>query len=106
VLTVLFVTVFDLGALAAIGSAVSLAVFVLVGVAALRLRRTVGALAWVLVAGILASAVVLVVFTIDTYTNDPEAFWTMIFLPFVAIGLDAAWRRTRTPPTEAQSALS
>jgi hypothetical protein len=42
-LTLLFVNVLGLGAMAAIGGAVWLAVFLLVGMAALRLRRTIGA---------------------------------------------------------------
>ena len=94
--TLLFVNVFDLGALASIGSAVSLAVFVLVGVAAIRLRRTIGARLWVLLAGVLFSVVVLVVFAVDTYTGDPEAFWAMVILPFLALGLDAAWKRRQS----------
>jgi hypothetical protein len=98
VLTLLFVTVFDLGALAAIGSAVSLAVFVLVGVAALRLRQAIGARTWILVAAIASSAVVLFVFAVDTYQDDPKAFWTMLALPFLATGLDAAWKRSREQP--------
>ena len=72
VATLLFVNVFDLGALASIGSAVSLAVFVLVGVAAIRLRQTIGAHLWIVLAGVLFSVVVLVVFAVDTYSNDPR----------------------------------
>ena len=98
VLTLLFVNVFDLGALAAIGSAVSLAVFLLVGVAALRLRRTIGAHAWILVLSLLGSGVVLAFFTVDTFQNDRKAFWTMLALPFIAAALDAAWKRARRPP--------
>jgi amino acid transporter len=90
--TLLFVNVFDLGALASIGSAVSLAVFVLVGVAAIRLRRTIGAHLPVLLAGVLFSVVVLVVFAVDTYSNDKKAFWTMVLLPVLALALDAGWK--------------
>jgi amino acid transporter len=103
VLTLLFVTVFNLGALASIGSAVSLAVFVLVGVAGLRLRRTIQARVWIVVAGILASTVVLVVFAIDTFDSDPKAFWTMIVLPFLAVGLDIGWKRHRQPPARSDT---
>jgi amino acid transporter len=98
VLTLLFVTVFDLGALASIGSAVSLAVFVLVGVAAVRLRSTIDARRWVLLAGIACSVIALVVFARDTLESDPKAFWTMILLPFLAFGIDLALHRRR-PPT-------
>ena len=96
--TLLFVNVFDLGALATIGSAVSLAVFVLVGVAAIRLRETIGAHLSIVLAGVLFSVVVLIVFAVDTYSNDREAFWTMIILPVLALGLDAAWKRRRSGP--------
>ena len=94
--TLLFVNVFDLGALATIGSAVSLAVFVLVGVAAIRLRETIGAHLSIVLSGVLFSVVVLIVFAVDTYSNDRKAFWTMIILPVLALGLDAAWKRRRS----------
>jgi amino acid transporter len=99
--TLLFVNVFDLGALASIGSAVSLAVFVLVGVAAIRLRRTIHAQLPILLAGVLFSIVVLVVFAVDTYSNDRKAFWTMVLLPVLALGLDVSWKKQRdgTRPT-------
>ena len=93
VATLLFVNVFDLGALASIGSAVSLAVFVLVGVAAIRLRETIAAHLSILLAGVLFSVVVLVFFAVDTYSNDRQAFWTMVILPVLALGLDTAWKR-------------
>lgn len=93
VATLLFVNVFDLGALASIGSAVSLAVFVLVGVAAIRLRETIAAHLSVLLAGVLFSVLVLLVFAVDTYRNDQPAFWTMVILPCLALGLDTAWKR-------------
>jgi amino acid transporter len=98
VLTLLFVIVFDLGALASIGSAVSLAVFVLVGVAATRLRTTIRARLWVLLAGILCSVIALLVFARDTLESDPKAFWTMVLLPFLAFGIDVVLHRRR-PPT-------
>jgi amino acid transporter len=96
VATLLFVNVFDLGALASIGSAVSLAVFVLVGVAAIRLRETIAAHLSILLAGVLFSVVVLAFFAVDTYSNDRPAFWTMVILPVLALGLDTAWKRRRS----------
>jgi amino acid transporter len=101
VATLLFVNVFDLGALASIGSAVSLAVFVLVGVAAIRLRHTIGAHLSILLAGVLFSMVVLVVFAVDTYSNDRKAFWTMIILPVLALGFDTVWKRRSGNATHA-----
>ena len=43
--------------------------------------------------------VVLVVFAVDTYSSDPKAFWTMILLPVLALGLDASWKSRRTGST-------
>jgi amino acid transporter len=97
--TLLFVNVFDLGALASIGSAVSLAVFVLVGVAAIRLRGTIAARLSILLAGVLFSVLVLVFFAVDIYRNDRPAFWTMVVLPVLALALDTAWKRRRTGAT-------
>ena len=99
VATLLFVNVFDLGALASIGSAVSLAVFVLVGVAAIRLRETIAAHLSILLAGVLFSVVVLAFFAVDTYNNDRPAFWTMVILPVLALGLDTAWKGRRRAAT-------
>src|SRR5881394_1825073 len=76
--TIVFVVLFDLGALASIGSAVSLAVFILVGLAALRLRGEIGAQSWVVLSAILGSGVVLVLFAVDTFHGDPRAFWAMV----------------------------
>jgi hypothetical protein len=58
--TLRFVNPFDLGPLASIGSAASIAVFVLVGAAIIRLQRTIGAHLPILLAGVLFSIVVLV----------------------------------------------
>jgi len=98
VFTLLFVNVFNLGALVSIGSAVSLAVFVLVGVAAFRLRRELAAKAWVILAAILSSGAVLVVFTIDTVREDRRAFWALVGIVALAAVVDGVWRRRRKQP--------
>jgi amino acid transporter len=95
VLTLLFVNVFDVGALASIGSAVSLAVFALVGVAAFILRREIGAQAWVIVAAIAVSAVALGFFVVDTWHHDRRAFWAMIGIVVLGIVGDAVWKWVR-----------
>ena len=95
VLTLLFVNVFDIGALASIGSAVSLAVFVLVCVSALRLRREIAAQAWVIVAAIAASGVALGFFVVDLFNNDRKAFWAMIAIVGLGVAIDAVWKRSR-----------
>jgi amino acid transporter len=98
VVTLLFVNVFDIGALASIGSAVSLGVFVLVGLAGLRLRTEISAHAWVIVAAIAASAVALGFFVVDTYHHDRRAFWAMIAIVLLGIVADVVWKRVRDRP--------
>ena len=93
VLTLLFVNVFDIGALASIGSAVSLAVFVLVGVAGLRLRHEIAARAWVIVAAITASGIALGFFVVDTFHHDPRAFWAMVVIVALGVVVDLVWKR-------------
>jgi amino acid transporter len=96
--TLLFVNVFDIGALASIGSAVSLAVFLLVGLAGLRLRTEISARAWVIVAAIAASAVALGFFVVDTYHHDRRAFWAMIAIVLLGVAADLIWKRVRDRP--------
>jgi amino acid transporter len=92
-LTMLFVIGFPLGALASVGSAVSLAVFVMVTVAAMRLRREIEASIVIIIIAIAISAVVLVGFVIDLFLNNRGAFWFMVVLVVAATGLSLAWRR-------------
>lgn len=94
-LTLLFVNVFDIGALASIGSAVSLGVFVLVGVAGLRLRHEIAAQAWVIITAIAASGVVLGFFIVDTFRHDKRAFWAMIVIVILGVVIDVVWKRIR-----------
>jgi amino acid transporter len=104
-ITVLLVLVlanaFDLSAIASLGSAVALIVFFFVGLAGLRLRTESGSKAWLIVAAMLATAVVLVLFGIDTARNAPDTFTAMLVLVVLAIVLDTVWKRTRRGPTAA-----
>jgi amino acid transporter len=94
-LTLLFVNVFDIGALASIGSAVSLAIFVLVGFSGLRLRHEIAAKAWIIIAAIAASAVALGFFVVDVYQHDKPAFWGTIAIVLLGILTDTLWKRSR-----------
>lgn len=100
-LTLLFVNVFDIGALASIGSAVSLGVFVLVGVAGLHLRKEIGAQSWIIVAAIAASSIALGFFVVDTFNNDRRAFWGMIGIVVLGLLTDVIWKRARDRKREA-----
>jgi amino acid transporter len=103
-LTLLFVNVFDIGALASIGSAVSLGVFVLVGFAGLRLRHEIGAQAWVIVAAIGASGIALAFFVVDTFNHDKRAFWGMVAIILLGVVTDVLWKQARDRRTAARVA--
>ncbi|MGH3062255.1 MAG: APC family permease [Gaiellaceae bacterium] len=92
----------DLSAIASVGSAISLVIFLLVGVAAYRLRVEIGALAAVVVAAIALTALVLVFFAIDTVRNAPETFSAIVAIAALAVVLDLVWKRVR--PSEPAAA--
>jgi amino acid transporter len=95
ILVLILANAFDLSAIASLGSAVSLVVFLVVALAALRLRDSTGSKAWVIVLTMLANSVVLVLFAIDTARNAPETFTAMIVLGVLAVILDTAWKALR-----------
>jgi len=84
-----------LGAIASVGSACSLVVFLLVGLAGLRLRAETGASAAVIWLGIAATAIVLGFFAVDTARNAPETFVAIVAMTVLAVAADAVWKRAR-----------
>ena len=97
-LTLVAVLALSLGALASVGSAVSLAVFVLVALAAFRLREDIGASTVVVIAAIVIATIVLVGFTIDLLLNDRSTFWFMIVLVLGGFAVNEIRTRTRRAP--------
>jgi amino acid transporter len=91
----------DLSAIASVGSAISLVIFLLVGVAAYRLRVEIGALVAVVLAAIALTALVLVFFAIDTLRNSPETFTAIVVITALAVILDTVWKRVRQEPAPA-----
>jgi L-asparagine transporter-like permease len=88
----------DLSAIASVGSACSLVIFLLVGVAAYRRRADTGANAVIVLMAIAATAVVLAFFAVDTLRNSPETFTAIIAITLLAVALDAIWKRSRGAP--------
>jgi amino acid transporter len=91
---------FDLSTIADVGSAVALAIFSLVGLAAIRLRRETRSNLGVLLAAVATSMVVFVVFAVDTARNAPRTFFAMIAVGVVAATLDRMWKARRTAITD------
>jgi amino acid transporter len=85
----------DLGAIASVGSACSLVVFLLVGVAGYRRRAETGASAAIILLGMAATAIVLGFFAVDTLRNAPETFGAIVAMTLLAVGADAVWKHMR-----------
>jgi amino acid transporter len=87
----------DLSAIASVGSACSLLVFLLVGASGYRLRAETSASGLIVLAGMAATVVVLVFFVIDTIRNAPETFAAIVAIALLAVVLDFLWKRSRGP---------
>jgi thiol-disulfide isomerase/thioredoxin len=87
----------ELGAIASVGSAVSLVVFLLVAGAGWARRRETGSNAAIILVSMAMIVVVLAFFFVDTIRNSPETFGAMIGVGVDAIVLDALCRRPLQP---------
>jgi amino acid transporter len=88
----------DISAIASVGSACSLVVFLLVGVAGYRLRSETGAKGAVVALGAAVTVVVLAFFAVDTLRNAPETFAAIVVIGLLAILLDAVWKHVKRSP--------
>jgi amino acid transporter len=87
----------DLSAIASVGSACSLLIFLLVGLSAFRLRGEIGAKGSIVLVGMAATMIVLVFFAVDTLRNAPETFTAIVAISLLAVVLDLVWKRVRGP---------
>jgi amino acid transporter len=88
----------DLSAIASVGSAVALMIFVLVGVAGWRRRRDTGSNAVIVGLAIVVTATVLGFFAVDTLRNAPQTFTAIIAITVLAVVLDGGTRRSKGGP--------
>jgi amino acid transporter len=98
-LALLVANLSNLGAIASVGSAVSLAVFLLVGAAGWRRRHDTGSNPVMILLSMTVIVVVLGFFVVDTIENAPETFGAIVGVGVVAIILDALFRRPLEPRT-------
>jgi amino acid transporter len=96
----------DISAIASVGSACSLVVFLLVGVAGYRLRSETGAKGAIVLLGAAVTIVVLAFFAVDTLRNAPETFTAMVVIVALAVLLDTIWKRIRQPTPPPEDAMS
>ena len=94
----------DLSAIASVGSACSLMIFLLVGIAGYRRRADTGSRAVIVLAAIAVTAIVLVFFAVDTVRNAPETFTAIVAIALLAVVLDFVWKRSRPTPAAAGKA--
>jgi amino acid transporter len=87
----------DLSAIASVGSAVALMIFLLVGAAGYRLRAKTGSNPLIVLLAIAVTAIVLVFFAVDTARNAPETFVAIVGIAALAVILDTLWNRARGP---------
>jgi amino acid transporter len=93
-LVLLIANLADLSAIASVGSAVALVIFLLVGLAGYRLRRETGSNTGLVVASMAVTVVVLLSFAVDTWRTAPETFLAIVGILVVAVLLDG-WTRSR-----------
>jgi hypothetical protein len=102
-LVLLIANFFELGAIASVGSAVSLVVFLLVAGAGWIRRHDTGSNPVIIIAAMAVIGVVLGFFLADTIRNAPETFIAMIGVGIVSIVLDVFCRKPAPPTTTAVS---
>ena len=85
----------DLSAIASVGSACSLLIFLLVGIAGYRRRADTGSRGPIVLAAVAVTAIVLVFFAVDTVRNEPATFVAIIAIALLAVVLDLIWKRSR-----------
>lgn len=85
----------DLSAIASVGSVIALVIFLLIAVAALRLRHETQSNAALILVAIAASLVVVVTFLVQTLQDEPETFIAMIGVLALAVVMDYGWTAIR-----------
>lgn len=104
VIVLVFSLAFDLTAIASMGSAVALAVFMLVTISHFKRKSDTGAKALMLVLAFLTTGATLVLFAISTLEDDPQTFVATIMLFVLAVVFNFVWKyirdsRASTPPS-------
>jgi len=91
---------FSLSAIASIGSAAALLVFLVVTIGHMRVRGETGGRTSMLVLGIATTGLAFVAFVVTTLVSEPASMVTLLVIVLLAVGLDVGWKyqRDRTGP--------
>jgi amino acid transporter len=90
----------DLSAIASVGSATALLLFVLLCVGGYRCRRETGSSPVMIALAGSVTATVLGFFAVDTYRNAPQTFTAIVVILVAAVVLDTIWRWQRPSAEE------
>jgi amino acid transporter len=83
---------FDVTAIASIGSAVALAIFVLITIAHLRMRKDTGASLAILILALFATSIAILLFCWYTFSTAPQTFAILVATIILAWVVEAIWR--------------
>jgi amino acid transporter len=87
---------FDLSSIASIGSAIALAIFMLVTAAHLRVRDETGARGWVLGIALATTGIALVTFVLTDLIHEPGSMAAIAVVAILSIAIDLAWKRSQS----------
>lgn len=97
---------FNLGAIASLGSAVALLIYVLITIAHLRMVKETGASRAMLVLALITTSVAILVFAWYTLRTDPRTFVILVVTIVLAWVVEAIWRSISKRQLEAGAAPS
>lgn len=92
IFSLIMVLLFDMSAIASIGSAVALVIYVLITVAHLRMAKETGASRLVLIVALIATSLAVLLFATYIARTEPQTFVTLIIIIVLAWVVEAIWR--------------
>jgi hypothetical protein len=95
--TILNIVLFDLSAIASLGSAVALLVFTMITAGHLRIRTKTGANVWILLLALVTALVSLVTFVFTSLADEPASIAMLGVILVLSLVLDLIWGRGVTP---------
>jgi L-asparagine transporter-like permease len=91
---------FNLDAIASIGSVVALLIFTLITAAHFRVRSETGANVVILAVAIVAAGGVLLTFVFTTLIHEPASMVALLVILVLSVALDFGWKRVRDNRTK------
>ena len=83
---------FDVSAISSIGSAVALAIFVLITIGHMRMRKETGASLFILILALIATSLAILLFAWYTLLTSPQTFAILVGTIILAWVVEAIWR--------------